>query len=298
MTTSRPCPSPGRAARPRRCAACGDPITTIRSPGWIDCVAPRNHDLVAADDRAPRASPAAGAPRGAGVPSTARIGAPRTSNSTICTWPSAKTSVCTRRGTPIDARDRVRRLDLGGDDEVDVELSFAPEPRCTPSSSSGSTVVVAVEPRPREIIAETMFASSRDVQAITRSASLDPGRREDAPARAVCLDRVRCRSAARSPPAALRRDRRRSARARSCSASHDRRSDLAGADDEDLHVRQVTPPVPESLGYRGADEVVGCIRLRRRARHRLRGRSCPAAARAARSSSLARWQAASTSQSL
>ena len=62
-----------------------------------------------------------------GTPTTSVDAVASTANSPTCTWPSAKMSVCRAAGTP---RMRLIAYDVSssvGDDEVDVELAFAPE---------------------------------------------------------------------------------------------------------------------------------------------------------------------------
>ena len=176
--SARPTPAPPRASRSRRSG---------RRPGSTS--SPRGSDrLVPADDA--RDSRVGRERRLAQRDAEqARVGCSRsTSNSTSCTCPSAKTSVCRAAGHADRPRDRVRRLELGRDDEVDVELALAPHlevlgvrgahdrrhPRCeTPSRSS-----------PRR-------CSSRPSRC-TRSGGRPPRcrRREHPAAGAVALDRV------------------------------------------------------------------------------------------------------------
>ena len=63
---------------------------------------------------------------GAAGPTTSELAPSSTSNSTICTCPSAKTSRLTRGGDADRRRDRVRRFELGRHDEVDVQLPLPP----------------------------------------------------------------------------------------------------------------------------------------------------------------------------
>ena len=95
-----------------------------------------------------------------------------TSNSTICTWPSANTSVCRAAGTPI-----VREIAYAVSTSDETMKSTSSWPSRQTSRYSGfvvrTTVVVRAE-QAFEIIAETMFDSSREVQAISRSASVIP----------------------------------------------------------------------------------------------------------------------------
>ena len=102
-----------------------------------------------------------------------------------------------------------------------------------------TTVVVRFE-QAFEIIAATMFDSSRDVHAIRRSVSVMPGGREHAPAGAVPLDRgdvVALRD--RREPLLVEVDHRQLVLV--VERLDDRRADLARADDEDLHRRRCTP---------------------------------------------------------
>ena len=95
-----------------------------------------------------------------------------TSNSTICTWPSAKTSVCLAAGTPI-----VREIAYAVSTSEETMKSTSSWPSRQTSRYSGfvvRTMVVVLVEQAFEIIAETMFVSSREVQAIRRSASLIP----------------------------------------------------------------------------------------------------------------------------
>jgi hypothetical protein len=100
MTTSRTLPVPGAISSPHACAACGDPITTMRSPERISS-SPRgirtsSPRMIAAtrESAGIRASRSEMPITLASVPSV-------TSNSTSCTCPSANTSVCLAAGTPI-----------------------------------------------------------------------------------------------------------------------------------------------------------------------------------------------------
>ena len=96
-----------------------------------------------------------------------------------------------------------------------------------------TTVVVRFE-QAFEIIAATMFDSSRDVQAIRRSVSVMPAAREHAPAGAVPLERgdvVALREG--REPLLVEVDHRQLVLV--VQRFDDRRADLAGADDEDLH---------------------------------------------------------------
>ena len=78
----------------------------------------------------------------------------------------------------------------------------------------------------------------------------------------------------------------------------DRRSDLAGADDEDLHRGEVTAPrSSDPVAIVRAREVAARTRLRRRPRRRVRGRRLDAAGRSRAASRRARSRAASRSRS-
>ena len=163
-------------------AASGEPMITTRSTGKDRLLATRDDHPLAADD--------AGHLRVAWDPclaegppttssSTASAG---TSNSTIWTWPSAKTSVWRAAGMPIEARDRVRGLELGRDHEVDVDLPLVPGLEVL--DVGGADDRRALESRLASI-AETRLISSRDVHASRRSAVADPGLAGGPAARAV-----------------------------------------------------------------------------------------------------------------
>ena len=119
------------------------------------------------------------ATRESGGAGTSRSGTPRirgsavssTSNSTSCTWPSAKTSVCRAAGTAIV---RVTAWAVSTSDETMKSTSSWPS--CHTSRYSGfvvRTIVVTRGAIAFEIIAETMFDSSLDVHAIRRSQRRD-----------------------------------------------------------------------------------------------------------------------------
>ncbi|MEX2255682.1 MAG: hypothetical protein WEC34_09615 [Acidimicrobiia bacterium] len=95
-----------------------------------------------------------------------------TSNSAICTCPSAKTSVCRAAGMPI-----VREIACAVSTSDETMKSTSSCPSRQTSRYSGfvvrTTVVVRGE-QAFEIIAATMFDSSRDVHAISRSAAVTP----------------------------------------------------------------------------------------------------------------------------
>ena len=130
-----------------------------------------------------------------------------------------------------------------------------------------TTVVVRTE-QAFEIIAATMFVSSREVQAISRSASVIPAAastRRLAPLPSTVCDVVALRD--RGQPLLVEVEDRQLVLV--VKRLHDRRADLAGADDEDLHVRRLLPPPVDPLAIVAADEVVARARLPRRARRRL-----------------------------
>ena len=153
------------------CAACGEPITTIRSPVWI-VSSPRgittwSPRMIAAT----RESGGICASR-RGTPSRPSSAFAVTSNSTSCTCPSAKTSVWRAVGTAI-----VREIAYAVSISDETMKSTSSWPSRQTSRYSGlvvrTTVVVRFE-QAFEIIAATMFDSSREVQAIRRSASVMP----------------------------------------------------------------------------------------------------------------------------
>ena len=171
MTTSVTFRVPGTISSLQACAACGEPITTIRSPDWI-VSSPRG--ITTPSPRmiaATRESGGSSASR-SGASSSAGFALPVTSNSTSCTCPPAKTSVWRAVGTPI-----VREIAYAVSTSEETMKSTSSWPSRQTSRYSGfvvrTTVVVRFE-QAFEIIAATMFDSSRDVQAIRRSASVIP----------------------------------------------------------------------------------------------------------------------------
>ena len=151
-------------------AACGEPITMIRSP---TCSASAPRGITIASPRMIAAtfeSRGSGASR-SGVPSTS-VAASSTSNSTICTLPSAKTSVCRAAGTPI-----VREIAcaVSCSDETIRSTSSC---RSRHTSRYSSSVVRATTFVSGESffanIAAIRFDSSREVHAIRRSAPSIP----------------------------------------------------------------------------------------------------------------------------
>ena len=116
-----------RRSRLHSRAASGEPMTMIRSPGWIDS-SPRGTII-----RSPRMMLA--------TLESAGIAASRSGRPTTVVEPATLGHVeldhldlavgedvrLPRRRDADDARDRVRGLELGRDDEVDVELALAPD---------------------------------------------------------------------------------------------------------------------------------------------------------------------------
>ena len=103
-----------------------------------------------------------------------------------------------------DAADRVRGLELGGDDEVDVELALAPELDVLDARRADHGRRAA-RPRAAANMPATRFTSSRDVQAMTRSAVADPGGREVLAGSSRRPRRRRRRSGSSAPAAATPR---------------------------------------------------------------------------------------------
>ena len=94
------------------------------------------------------------------------------SNSTICTWPSAKTSVCRAAGMPIE---RETAWAVSSSDETAKSTSSRPSrQRSMYSMFEVRITVVARGASTRAKEQATRFTSSRDVQAMKRSASLVP----------------------------------------------------------------------------------------------------------------------------
>ena len=151
-------------------AASGEPITMIRSPIWsvsfprgITIPSPR---MMAATFE----SRGSGASRN-GVAITSEAAA-STSNSTICTFPSAKTSVCRAAGTPMI-------LEMAcavscSDETIRSTSSCRSRQTSRYSSSVVRTTAFVSGASFFENIAAMRFDSSRDVQAISRPASRMP----------------------------------------------------------------------------------------------------------------------------
>ena len=198
-TTSRTVASSGASSRLQTCAASGEPMTTMRSPGWDDVVPPGKQHRVAADDgrdlRVPRKRRVAQL-----RPPRRRRDAPSsTSNSTIWTWPSAKTSVCRAAGTPMM---RLIAWAVSSSELTTKSTSSWPSRhRSTYSTFEVRMTVVAFLASLRANIPATRFTSSREVHAITRSDFPDAGGREVAPARSVPLEgrEVEARGERREP---------------------------------------------------------------------------------------------------
>ena len=186
-------------------------MTTIRSPGRTSS-SPRG--ITTPSSRMIAATRESGGSRASrsGVPRMLGSAFSVTSNSTICTWPSANTSVCRAAGTPI-----VREIANAVSTSDETMKSTSSWPSRHTSRYSGFVVRTTVVVRDRAGLRDHR---GDDVRLVARRAGDqqvglgDPGGREHAPAGAVALHRVRRRSAARSRPAAPRRGRRPSARAR------------------------------------------------------------------------------------
>ena len=171
MTTSRTLPDAGAISSPQACAACGEPITTIRSPGSTESFPPGKLNVSPRMIPATRESSGTGMSR-SGTPRTRGSAVSSTSNSTSCTCPSAKTSVCRAAGTAI-----VRTTAWAVSTSDETMKSTSSWPSCHTSRYSGlvvRTIVVTRGAIALQIIAETMFDSSRDVQAISRSQPATP----------------------------------------------------------------------------------------------------------------------------
>jgi hypothetical protein len=171
MTTSLIVPVPGAISSPQAWAAGGDPITTIRSPGRITSP-PRG--MTTLSPRMIAATRDSGGIRASrsGTPTTLAEAAAPTSNSTSCTWPSANTSVWRAAGTPI-----VREMAEAVSTSEETMKSTSSWPSRQTSRYSGFVVRTTVVVRGEiafVIMAATMFDSSREVQAISRSALFTP----------------------------------------------------------------------------------------------------------------------------
>ena len=157
--------------------------------------------------------------------------------------PSANTSVWRAAGMPIRPGDRVRRLELGGDHEVDVDLPLAPRLQVLGAGRAHD--------RPRATracwtsMAQTRLASSRGLHAISRLGVLDAGLAHDALASCRCPRRCGRRSGRRAREAARRPCRSPSARARRAARPRPpgRRSRPEDDDPHGVSVRATMRPV-------------------------------------------------------
>ena len=206
-----PCRSPGAISSPHACAACGEPITTIRSPGRIMSSPPGRLNV------SPRMIPAT---LRVGRHRRSRSGTPRTRGSAVSRdveldelhLALGEDVRLPRRRHADRPRDRVRGLDLRGDDEVDVELALVPH----------LEVLRVGRPHDRRHAGRDRLRDHRgdDVRSRRATCRRSGGRRRSRPHRRArggwrrSLRRSRRRSAARSRRAGTRRDRGRSARAR------------------------------------------------------------------------------------
>ena len=152
-----------------------------------------------------------------------------------------------RRRDADRPRDRVRRLDLGGDDEVDVELALPPDLEVLG--------VRRADDRRRPVRAGLRDHRRDDVRLVARRARDqevglgDPSLGQDAAAGAVALQRgdvVALRD--RGQPLLVEVDHGQLVLV--VERLDDRRADLAGADDEDLHRRRVLRRGVGFCGYR------------------------------------------------
>ena len=208
-----------------------------------------------------------------------------TSNSTICTWPSAKTSVWRAAGTPI-----VREIACAVSTSDETMKSTSSWPSRQTSRYSGFVVRTTVVVRGR---ARLRDHRGDDVRLVARGAGDqqvglgDPGGREHAPAGAVSLDGVHVVALRdRGEPLLVEVEDRQLVLF--VESLHDRRADLAGADDEDLHVRRLLPPSSNLVAIVRRVTSRLALGVRRRPRRRLwRG----SVARSKRSSSRERSQA-------
>ena len=121
-----------------------------------------------------------------GTPSTSLDASSSTSNSPSCTWPSAKTSVCRAAGIPTI---RLIAWAVSSSDETTKSTSSWPSrQRSTYSVLDVRITVVALSASRRANMPATRFTSSRDVQAITRSAVAIPAAAMILAARSVALE--------------------------------------------------------------------------------------------------------------
>ena len=107
-----------------------------------------------------------------GFPRISALAPSVTSYSTILIWPSAKTSACTAALTPI-TREIAWAVSIS--DETTKSTSSCPWRQSSMYSTLEVRItVVALGASSRANVPATRFASSRDVQASTRSASRTP----------------------------------------------------------------------------------------------------------------------------
>ena len=166
----------GVSSRLHSLAASGEPITTILSPGRI-VSSPRgmaissSRMMLATFESAGRTASFSAGPTTRSNRSSAATGF-STSNSTICTCPSAKTSVWRAAGTPIvwDTASAVSR----SDETTQSTSSCRSRQTSRYSSFPVRTMVRASGASLRANIETMTLTSSREVHAITSAASLSP----------------------------------------------------------------------------------------------------------------------------
>ena len=166
----------GVSRRLHSLAACGDPMTTILSPGRIVssprgmAISSSRMMLATLESAGSTASFSAG-PTTCSKRSSAATGF-STSNSTICTCPSAKTSVWRAAGTPIvcDTASAVSR----SDETTQSTSSWRSRQTSRYSSFPVRTIVRASGASLRANIETMTLTSSREVHAITSPASFSP----------------------------------------------------------------------------------------------------------------------------
>ena len=152
-------------------AAAGEPMTTMRSPRRIDST-PRGR--ISPPSRMMLATFESGGIFASlrAAPTTFELAPSSTSNSTICTCPSAKTSVWRAAGTPIVV---VTACAASSSDETTKSTSSSRSRHSSRYSTfDARTIVCARGASLRASIAAMMFGSSWDVHAMTRSACAMP----------------------------------------------------------------------------------------------------------------------------